>query len=92
MWNKPIPPRPFVLHLNIIARTQYLSDYMQAANTSKESTKFIDGLLGSVAEMSHTPFNESPTVSMATYNELKKSTGSDDEIDALTFILSDVLR
>ena len=93
MWKKPVPPTPFVLHLNIIARTQYLSDFVQSINTNEESNKFIDGLLGSAAEMSGSLL-ESPsiTTSMATYPDLKKPICTDDEIETVSFIISDVLR
>ena len=94
MWIKPTPPIPFVLHLNVIARTQYLSEYLQSSNSNEETTKFIDGLLGSTAEMSSIGAeSQSLTTSMATYAaELKKPICSDDEIETVGFVLSDVLR
>ena len=94
MWIKPTPPIPFVLHLNVIARTQYLSDYLQSSNSSEDSAKFIDGLLGSTAEMATGSLMESQslTTSLATYGDLKKPICTDDEIETVTFVLSDVLR
>jgi hypothetical protein len=91
MWLKPTPPIPFVLHLNVIARTQYLSEYLQSSNSNEESTKFIDGLLGSTAEMSS--MGAESQSSMTTYvAELKKPICTDDEIETVGFVLSDVLR
>lgn len=94
LWKKPAPPTPFLLHLNVIARTQYFNDYIQSTNTNDDPTKFIDGLLGGVAEMASNKSSEptSLSASLATYQDIKRSVVTDDEIETLIFVFSDLLR
>lgn len=46
-WKKPIPPNPFLLNLNVIARTLVFEEYLDFSNSIKNnSTKFVDPILG----------------------------------------------
>ena len=85
LWNKPTPPSAFLLHLNILARTQFIDEFLSTQNSVKnECIKFVDPLLGNSSEKSE--YNE---------EESSKTNGisiNDEERDALDFVLSDLFR
>jgi hypothetical protein len=46
-WKKPLPPTPFLLHLNVLARTNYMEKYLEFSKSTKnECEKYVDPLLG----------------------------------------------
>ncbi len=83
--NKPVPPTPYLMHLNVLSRTQYITEYLQSSNKKESANKYIDGLLGSIGEMTS---NETSLLTM----DDDKVFCTDDEREAVVFVLSDVLR
>lgn len=80
--KKPQPPSPFLLHLNVLAYTQYADDYYQSKPKIIESEKFIDGLLSDTAEIT-----EPKAV-----NASEKVECNEEELDTLKFIFTDLIR
>lgn len=84
-WKKPLPPTPFLLHLNILARTQYIDEFLEINNKIKNnSEKFVDPLLGFGADSNLV--EESPNFDGDTI------LCNDEENSAIEFIFSDLLR
>jgi cilia- and flagella-associated protein 65 len=90
LWKKPEPPIPFLLHLDVIARTQHFDDYLQSKNIIKnECSKFIDPLLGQLQSLNQIKLNkqegeEEEGKSIIFCNE--------DEKETVLFIISNILR
>lgn len=85
IWEKPQPPTPYLLHLNVLARTQLSSDYHQnkKQEPKNESDKFIDSLLGNTID---------PKTDQ---NEIKLQeplNATNDEVDTVKIVLTDILR
>ena len=84
VWKKPLPPTPFLLHLNIIARTQYIDEYLSSKNTIKtECEKFLDISLGNIVE---------PASEIVDEEKSQKILSTKEENETLEFIMSDLLR
>jgi hypothetical protein len=85
VWKKPLPPSPFLMHLNVIARTQYIEEYMESKNTIKnECAKFLDTSLGNApGENTAARSNEETSESILS---------TKDEKQALDFVMSDLIR
>ncbi len=83
IWKKPLPPTPFLIHLNVLARTQYADEYLLAKNAIKnESEKYVDVLLGQAKDKPNEKLVEtSPRVLC-----------SSQENDLCSFVLSDLIR
>jgi hypothetical protein len=98
-WKKPLPPNPFLLHLNILARTQYFDEYLEMTNTCKNnSLKFVDPLLGNPPSVSNALENSSKTDAKLLNSLSKIDTSNlklvctEKESDTLDFVLSDLIR
>lgn len=87
LWKKPLPPNPFLLHLNVIARTNYMDQYLELSNTVKNnSEKYVDPLLGFAAIKSGKNVVE---------EEIKlegKIVCSEEESETMEIMLSGLLR
>jgi hypothetical protein len=94
-WKKPLPPNPFLLHLNILARTQYFDEYLEMTNSCKNnSLKFVDPLLGnppSCENSSKTNPKLLNSLSNIDSSNLKLIC-TEKESDTMDFILSDLIR
>jgi hypothetical protein len=98
-WKKPLPPNPFLLHLNVLARTQYFDEYLEMTNVCKNnSLKFVDSLLGNSSLVKNLSENSS-RVDARLFNSLSNIDSSnlklvctEKESDTLDFILSDLIR
>lgn len=87
VWKKPTPPTPYLLHLNVLARTQFADEFLVAKNSVKnESDKFVDTLLGELAIQS--PENIQEQI-LDSNNRL---VCTDQEKDLCSFVMSDLLR
>ncbi len=87
-WIKPLPPSPFLLHLNIIARSQHADEFLELSKKVKNnSEKFIDPLLGYGAHKSFVEQSNPDKDSL--HNKLRCT---DQENEAVSFIFSDLLR
>ena len=86
-WIKPLPPSPFLLHLNIIARSQHADEFLEISKKVKNnSEKFIDPLLGYGA---HKSLVENNSVEM---DDSEKLLCTEQESEAVAFVFSDLLR
>ena len=79
-----MPPKPFLLHLNVIGRTQYIEEYLIAKNAVKNNCeKYFDVSLG-------TDLTDSLDESV---NESEVSIESRvDEKETIDFVISDIIR
>jgi hypothetical protein len=95
-WKKPLPPNPFLLHLNILARTQYFDEFLESSNTFKNSSqKFVDPLLGKPSNHALTDNDQAQLqYSLTKLTEFKSSklVCTDKESDMIDFVLSDLIR
>jgi hypothetical protein len=71
-----------LLHLNVLAYTQYADDYYQSKPKVIESDKFIDGLLSDTNEICETN----------AANVLEKVECNEEEVETLKFIFTDLIR
>jgi len=86
IWKKPLPPSPFLMHLNVIGRTQYIEEYMESKNTVKnECAKFFDASLGNA-------LNEVTVVRTQEEPNPEPIRSTKDEKQALNFVMSDLIR
>lgn len=85
IWKKPSPPQPFLLHLNVITRTQYIEEYLNSKNTVKtECEKFFDASLGNLLDVS-------PEVPQEDEKE-KTIPATKDEKQTIDFVMSNLMR
>ena len=84
-WIKPLPPSPFLLHLNVIARSQHADEFLEVSKKVKNnSEKFIDPLLGFAAQK---------TIAEPTHTETdEKIVCSEQESEVVSFVFSNLLR
>lgn len=86
LWKKPIPPSPFLLNLNVLARTQVYDEFLEMSNSIKnDSNKFVDPVLGIVSKLDNLSTNQDN-------NQDFKTVCSEEENILLEFIFSDILR
>lgn len=87
-WKKPEPPTPYLLHLNVLARTQNADEYLASKNTVKnESDKFVDVILGQ--------FNPNNMKTVENNNESEsnnKFNCNDEEQEICSYVMSDLIR
>ena len=83
VWRKPLAPTPYLMHLNIIARTQYIEEYLSSKDTVKnECAKFFDASLGQLDVVSS---------SVDVSDEKRKVRASREEKESLDFIMADLI-
>lgn len=86
LWKKPIPPSPFLLNLNVLARTQIYDEYLELTNSIKNnSRKFVDPVLGILSKNDKIPTNK-------IFAQNSKINCNKEENIFLEFIFSDILR
>ena len=87
-WTKPLPPSPFLLHLNVIARTQHADEFLEVSKKVKNnSEKFIDSLLGAQKEVGSATLASS--IDLHADNRILCN---EQESQAIDFIFADLLR
>lgn len=88
IWKKPAPPTPYLLHLNVLARTQNADEFLMAKNAIKnESDKFVDVMLGQL--------NASAADRIENSMDLESNTKLDcssEEREVCSYVLSDLIR
>lgn len=83
IWKKPLPPKPFLLHLNVIGRTLYIEEYLIAKNAVKNNCdKYFDASLSNLSDSLNESINESEIV-IESHQEEKNT---------VDFVLSDIIR
>lgn len=86
LWKKPLPPSPFLLNLNVLARTQVYDEFLEMSNTVKNnSNKFVDPVLGLISRQDSLSINQD-------YCQDFKTSCNEEENSMLEFIFSDILR
>lgn len=85
VWKKPLPPTPYLMHLNIIARTQYIEEFLSSKNTVKnECVKFFDASLGNLLD--------GVPAGAEAAEEIKTIRTTKEEKESLDFIMSDLIK
>ena len=89
-WTKPLPPSPFLLHLNVIARTQHADEFLEVSKKVKNnSEKFIDSLLGAQKEVGAGSTTLASSIDLHADNRILCN---EQESQAIDFIFADLLR
>ena len=89
-WKKPLPPNPFLLHLNVIARTNHMDQYLEFTRSIKNNCeKYVDPLLG--IESKKKSLNKNATKNQENEND-QKSVCNEEEKEAMESVLSSLLR
>ena len=90
-WTKPLPPSPFLLHLNVIARTQHADEFLEVSKKVKNnSEKFIDSLLGAQKEVGGA--GSATLASSIDLHADNRILCNEQESQAIDFIFADLLR
>jgi hypothetical protein len=90
LWKKPLPPMPFLLHLNVIARTNYMDKYLDFAKSTKnDCEKYVDPLLGFGTKSLSKKTGEPESSSVLFENKLACN---EEENEAVEFLLAGLLR
>ena len=85
LWKKPIPPNPFLLNLNVIARTLVFDEYLEFSNSIKNnSTKYVDPILGFGLKQNKLTLKE--------IDDGVKIVCNEEENNIIEFVFSDILR
>jgi hypothetical protein len=92
-WTKPLPPSPFLLHLNVIARTQHADEFLEVSKKVKNnSEKFIDSLLGAQKEVGGGGGGSATLSSSIDLHADNRILCNEQESQAIDFIFADLLR
>jgi hypothetical protein len=90
LWRKPLPPTPFLLHLNAIARTNYMDKYLEFAKSVKSNCeKYVDPLLGLGVKSKRL---EQEDAVAAALEQRSRIPCNEEENDAVETLLAGLLR
>ena len=92
-WKKPVPPSPCVLHLNVIARTQYFDDYLECTSTVKSQCgKYVEPLLGQMRPVIVGLASDSSALDTAVTESSQRLTCNKHEAELVENVLCDLIR
>jgi hypothetical protein len=92
-WKKPLPPNPFLLHLNVIARTNHMDQYLEFSKSVKnECEKYVDPLLGHLDKKKNSKKAKNDEEDSTSQINDQRSMCNEEEKEMMQTVLSCILR